>query len=221
MKNVSFVLVNNAKAKTFDKKTSILHYLVKLVKSNEESLLAFKDDIAPVFDAQRILLDTTCEELKKLSKDYEYTRGIIDNYIENKEKNVRIHRTQNVNIYNSPCGVTKIEKFIENANTSMEDALSASKDIKEKYRALLLYFGEDETMTSDEFFGTIQSFVTAFDTAHNQIIAQEKQAVSLKTPLSSFFPSLLLFHKDNIYFLNDFCRIQLALTLSCRKESKD
>ena len=115
MKNVSFVLVNNAKAKTFDKKTSILHYLVKLVKSNEESLLAFKDDIAPVFDAQRILLDTTCEELKKLSKEYEYTRGIIDNYIENKEKNVRIHRTQNVNIYNSPCGVTKIEKFIENA----------------------------------------------------------------------------------------------------------
>ncbi|KAG5177850.1 hypothetical protein JKP88DRAFT_331372, partial [Tribonema minus] len=50
----SLLKLNTAKA--FDKKTSILHYLVMLADRNDPTLLDFKDDLKHVFPASRVLL---------------------------------------------------------------------------------------------------------------------------------------------------------------------
>jgi Formin Homology 2 Domain len=50
----SLLKLNTAKA--FDKKTSILHYLVMLAERNDRALLDFKDDLKHVFPASRITL---------------------------------------------------------------------------------------------------------------------------------------------------------------------
>merc|ERR1712071_273018 len=93
-------LVKLSEAKTFDNKISILHYLVKLVKTNEPDLLKFKEDIAPVFDAGRISLDLSCEELTKLSKELGGIQEIVDKYSTDfKSKRLILHRTQSVQVY--------------------------------------------------------------------------------------------------------------------------
>ncbi|CAN0103280.1 unnamed protein product, partial [Ectocarpus fasciculatus] len=50
----SLLKLNTAKA--FDKKTSILHYLVMLARRNDPTLLDFKDDLKHVFPASRLLI---------------------------------------------------------------------------------------------------------------------------------------------------------------------
>merc|ERR1719232_454585 len=56
------------KAKTFDKKTNVLQYLVKLVKQNDKSLLDFKKEISSVENAKKIGLQATTEDFKKLNE---------------------------------------------------------------------------------------------------------------------------------------------------------
>jgi Formin Homology 2 Domain len=58
-------------AKAFDKKTSVLHYLVTLVKRNDESLLEFQKDLTHVREAQNIMLDNLLTEIKDLRQELE------------------------------------------------------------------------------------------------------------------------------------------------------
>lgn len=192
-------------AKTFDTKTSILHYLVKLLKRNEEELLSFKDDIEPVFDAQRILLDNTCDEIMNLSKELERIEKIIKKHVHETDKMTYIHRTQHIKQVHSPPKENKsfwqmsaIERFILDACNSMDEAITASHNTKEKFKSLLKYFGEDETMKSDDFFGTLQAFVLAFGIAQDQVVAQEKAAVSI---IKYIFEHLFVFALLTISFL--------------------
>ena len=70
----SLLKLNQAKA--FDKKTSILHYLVMLVKRNDESLLKFKEDLLSVSKAEKVQFSFCNEELGKLRADLKVLRGI-------------------------------------------------------------------------------------------------------------------------------------------------
>jgi len=156
---------------------------VKLLKRNEEELLTFKDDIEPVLHAQRILLDNTYDEIMNLSKDLERIEKIVN--VHETAKITHIHRTQHIKQVHSPqekksfWQMSKIEQFMLDAGNAMDEALTAAHNTKEKYKYLLKYFGEDETMKSDDFFGTLQSFVQAFGVAQDQVIAEEKTVVSI------------------------------------------
>ena len=177
-------------AKAFDKKTSVLHYLVKLLR-NEKSLLAFKEDILPVFEAQRISLDMTYEGIKNLSKEFEIVKTNVAKITEKNKNKKIIHRTQSVEIYdtskNSRWDMSKMELFIEEAKIKMENCDREAKDVRLKYDELLVYFGEESTMKSEEFFGTIQAFSTAFDSAYEHVMAQEKAAVSIELFYANIF----------------------------------
>ena len=161
--------------------------MVKLVKTNEKNLLTFKDDIAPVFDAQRISLDNTCDELLKFSKELEKIKEIVELDVAEYSKKSLPHRTQAISIFDPGHAkkkrpglkLAKMEKFILYAVKEMDNALCASQNTKDNFKSLLIYFGEDKSMKSEDFFGTIQSFATVFDTAYEQVLAQEKALVSI------------------------------------------
>lgn len=70
----SLTKLNEAKA--YDQKTSILHYLVMLVKRNDEALLNFKEDLASIGSAERINLESTFGELGSMDKGLSLIRSL-------------------------------------------------------------------------------------------------------------------------------------------------
>ncbi|CAN0381512.1 unnamed protein product [Ascophyllum nodosum] len=72
----SLLKLNTAKA--FDKKTSILHYLVILAKRNDPSLLDFKDDLKHAFPASRLLISTITTELDDLNKAFASFKRVVE-----------------------------------------------------------------------------------------------------------------------------------------------
>jgi uncharacterized protein YoxC len=57
--------------KAFDKKTSVLHYLVKVVKRNNPGLMDFHKDLTHVGQAKNIAIDSMFTEIRDLKKDIE------------------------------------------------------------------------------------------------------------------------------------------------------
>merc|ERR1719352_518938 len=56
-------------AKAFDKKTSVLFYLVKLVKQNDASLLKISEDVAHVSQVEGLMIDSIHEDLKQMRRE--------------------------------------------------------------------------------------------------------------------------------------------------------
>ena len=65
-------------AKAFDKRTSVLFYLVKLVKENDEGLLKFTEDIPTVPEVSGQMIDSLFGDLKQLSKELEEIQKTAD-----------------------------------------------------------------------------------------------------------------------------------------------
>ena len=65
-------------AKAFDKKTSVLFYLVKLIKENDEALLRFTEDITNVPEAQGLMIDSLFGDLKQMSSELEEIQKTAD-----------------------------------------------------------------------------------------------------------------------------------------------
>ena len=65
--------------------------------------------------------------------------------------------------------------------------------MKDKYEKLLGYFGEDTSMESDEFFGTMQQFITEFYSVAEQVVIAEKKEVRISYSIDSFLPSVGFF----------------------------
>ena len=59
----SLLKLNQAKA--FDKKTTFLHYVIVILKRNNEQLLSFKDDLPSVFKSEKIYWDQCLLDLEE------------------------------------------------------------------------------------------------------------------------------------------------------------
>lgn len=235
-------LLKLSEAKAFDKKTSVLHYLAKLVRQNDESLLDFKEDLKTVPIAESVILDGLVgdmkmvnEQLKKVSatatseadaleregklpvmpkespglKPVEATEGtskedtdkgdpdkdsmeiedsdgekddqegspeeskslsnttesrINDHTEESKDDNVDKSDGEEV-----PKLRTPMEVFIHKATRDVDKAFKSLDELKKSYSGVLKYFGEDDNMPSNEFFGTLQKFINEFKSASEHV----------------------------------------------------
>lgn len=243
-------LLKLGEAKAFDKKTSVLHYLVKLIRQNDESLLHFKDDLKTLDQAVGVILDGLVgdmkvlnEQLKKVdataaaeadalekegklpdmtaisSKDdeedgekegedtkpeaekeeIEKDKMEVDQEDEEKEsggssgdgsmdEDDQEKATSEVNPEakteesesdENKKPRTPMEVFTITAKKDVEKALTRLDDLKESYKGVLQYFGEDEKMASNEFFGTLQKFIVEFLKAADQVEKEERKKVRL------------------------------------------
>lgn len=69
-------------AKAFDKKTSILQYVVTLIKRNDESCLDFPSDLVRVDDASRISLDVLSSDVAALIDAQNTSANLVASIIE-------------------------------------------------------------------------------------------------------------------------------------------
>mmetsp|Transcript_9188 Transcript_9188/g.27369 ORF Transcript_9188/g.27369 Transcript_9188/m.27369 type:complete len:2459 (-) Transcript_9188:742-8118(-) len=174
-------------AKAFDKKTSVLHYVVKLVKKNDESLLAFESDLSYVIPAESVLLDTVvgdlkvirdeladvirisakqAEELEKLGK---LPKPTLSDIMEQKSMVQQVGGIPQFNKITHLTGRTSMERFSMNAKVACEQAIESVDNVKAKYLMVLGYFGEDESMSSGDFFGILRRFMTEWKKVIDQV----------------------------------------------------
>ena len=182
-------------AKAFDKKTSVLQYLVRFVKQNDESLLNFSSDLVHVASAENVILDSIQSEVAALKKDLEAADLTATEDAEFQQKNGRTtkmtleelkeQRTSVRNIKSVPqytmiehqTGRTRMERFMKVASVSVDDIAVSLAEVQEKYTSLLGFFGEDEKMASNDFFGTMRKFIKEFQKAVDVVEKEEKAKV--------------------------------------------
>lgn len=174
-------------AKAFDKKTSVLMYLAKLVKKNDESLLGFQEDLTTVRHAENIILDSLASDIKAIEADLEKVHETAASEAARleaagelkpfslsdlKELKTSVYTIENVPHFNKVdhhSGRTPMERFSLNSQDALKQATKKIDVLKRKYRDLLMYFGEDEKMPSNEFFGVMRRFVEEFEKACDQV----------------------------------------------------
>jgi hypothetical protein len=153
-------------SKAFDKKTSVLQYLVVAIKRSEgaieNSLLDFAEDLDSVNDAARISLsvlgsdvgelDTGVRQSKKLAGTLE-KRGSADE-------------------------VAIVNTFVETARVDVTGVRKSLDQARSLFESVLNYFGEDPNLSPEDFFSSLVSFGRAFETARECV---EREAKKRKT----------------------------------------
>ncbi|KAL7565228.1 hypothetical protein ACA910_016565 [Epithemia clementina (nom. ined.)] len=182
-------------AKAFDKKTSVLQYMVKLVMRNDEELLQFPKDLAHGKKADNVILDNLVTDMKNLGQDLEAVIGIAKEDAERAEQagertfSLEDLKGQKTSIHVSTSGVpsfnqinhhtgrTPMERFTLKAAASIKAAIELADNVQQKFIDLLRYFGEDEKMASDDFFRTMNQFVVEFEKAKAEVDKAEKARI--------------------------------------------
>lgn len=166
------------------------------MKRNDESLLDFRDDLAHVSEAEHVIMDSLYNDIMELKDEMEKVHETAEaqadelavsgeaiplSLKELMEQRTSVRSIDSVPQYNQIdhlSGRTPMERFSLSAAASIRDFVQKSDDVKEKFKKLLEYFGEDEKMPSNEFFGTMKRFVKEFGGAAEQVLKEEKKKVS-------------------------------------------
>lgn len=190
-------------AKAFDKKTSVLQYLVKLVKANEPDLLNVHKEMPSIGPAENVIVDGLVSELNELInqlKSVKETASVEGKRIREgktlwkisavdklRQQKTKIKDIEGVSMYNiaEPYDQIPMEKFALYAEKCTHEAFARIDEAQENFTGVLTYFGENPAMTSTDFFGTLNKFVAAFDSALEVVkriealeIAEEKKAAA-------------------------------------------
>ena len=134
-------------AKAFDKKTSILQYVIMLIYRNDEKCLAFPDELSHCAEASRLTLDSAQQEQMALRQGLEASlRVITEIKAEDLAKQVQ----------SSSSGMAV---FLVKARQSLEELDLKIENVRNKFSNVLAYFGEEAAMASQDFFSTLTKFV--------------------------------------------------------------
>lgn len=185
----SLLKLNQPKA--FDKKTTFLQYIARVVRRNNASLCHFKDDLAAVFIAEKILWESTLAELKRMENELESVRRLALYHALEKDRAQATSRGSvngdsvaamsipsklSVQEEISLLGKTSIGDFTLHACASMAAVVDEINNAKRSYNALLLYFGEEDNTSAqpNDVFRNISVFSKDFEAALTAVVENEK-----------------------------------------------
>ena len=170
---------------------------MKLVKKNDESLLYFENDLGHVIPAESVLLDTLVGDVKALQNELNEVIKIVTKDADRIEKSGDVSQltlaelveqksivqhladaSQQVGNGSNLTGRTPMERFSMNAKVACEQAIESLDNVQAKYVLVLGYFGEDEKMSTGDFFGTLRRFMSEWKKATKQVEKIERKKVS-------------------------------------------
>lgn len=184
-------LLKLKQAKAFDKKTTFLHYIVLIVRRNNELLLNFKDDIPTVYSADKIFWDQCVADLEEVENQLENVRKIAlyqaqqqhafrrrrkpkkddpDESLSDDEDTLSLEEEVEA-LRATPIGIFTLSaiKYV----SSLRDKVESTKDM---FAHLLEYFGEQERkLQPHELFSIIVSFSRDFEKAKEEVFENEKR----------------------------------------------
>ncbi|KAF4130317.1 Formin Homology 2 Domain [Phytophthora infestans] len=149
--------------KAVNQKTTVLHYLVRLVKKNHPQVLDFQAELRSVPLAARESFETVDGEFKNLE------RGLTSLNTE-----LGLLEKQAV----ESLGLEVTIKAMQTAASEIEDQMKTLADgiarAKEEVSSVLDYFGEDPKRKPTEFFTTLASFCSVFQRARCEVDAADE-----------------------------------------------
>lgn len=159
-------LVKLATIKAFDKKTSILQYVIMLIYRHDEDALKFPDDLVHLNEAARLGLDSLTGEKNILVNELNASLRAM--------KNLHEHRCS------SDDGLGKMIQEIDSRFTPLCGELDKRVvALTANFQSILKYFCEDPKLTCQEFFLPLSKFVEDFirtrDTIERQRQAEERK----------------------------------------------
>ena len=154
-------------AKAFDKKTSVLQYVIMLIQRNDEDSLLFPEDLVHVAEASRLTIESVQSDQSIVRQDLDRTNRVIDDL---REQGFKIGET--------------MLTFLGRARQVCDDFDKLIEDVSIKYNGVLAYFGEDSNLNSSEFFSTLSKFITEF-IKERDILERQRRADQRKKDSSS------------------------------------
>lgn len=158
-------------------------------------MIDFKEDLSHLKEAENIIMDSLCADIEALKSDIERIHVTVVAQAEALAESGQsaplsledlMHQRSNIrNIQNVPqynkidhlTGRTSMERFSLRAAASIADLVRLSENVRQKYVKLLEFFGEDEKMPSNDFFGTMNRFVLEFENSVEHVEQEEKKKV--------------------------------------------
>lgn len=177
----SLLKLNQAKA--FDKKTTFLHYIVMIVRKNNELLLRFQDDLPTVLKADKLYWDQCLADLEEVENQLENVRRIslyqarlrLDKILKKSNSrdddslgDVSLSLEEEVEALRAtPIGV-----FTLGAIKKVSALRDKVEETRAKFNRLLEYFGEeDKKLQPHELFHIISVFCRDFVKAKEEVFA--------------------------------------------------
>jgi len=146
-------------AKAFDKKTSILQYVVMLLHRNDEDLLQFPEELAHLGDAAKIGLDLLEGEKNTVQQGLATMRALVAREAAKDGQQLD----------------SSINTFIEEATKRCALLDMQAARVRESFTGMLNYFGEDPAMGSQDFFATLHRFLCEFVVDREAYLAHKKR----------------------------------------------
>lgn len=134
-------------AKAFDKKTSILQYVITLIYRNDEKSLDFPNDLTHCAEASRLTLDSAHQEQVALKQGHEASVRIV-------AESMKGDPPANV-----LAAMSVMTSFLSDAKQRLEELSAKVDGVKKKFANVLAYFGEEASMSSQDFFSTLTAFI--------------------------------------------------------------
>ena len=187
----SLLKLNQAKA--FDKKTTFLHYIVHIVRRNNEPLLHFKDDLPTISKADKVFWDQCLSDLEEVENQLENIRKISLYQARQHSKAYRIRRKkqreddgdeslseddESLTLEEEVAALraTQVGLFTLTAIKYVSSLREKVEQTKEKFSRLLEYFGEEEgRMQPHEMFAIMVSFCRDFGKAVELVTEKERR----------------------------------------------
>jgi hypothetical protein len=145
-------------AKAFDKKTSVLQYVIMLIQRNDENCLLFPEDLGHIAEASRLTMDSVQADHAVLRQGLDRTCRVM------------------AELDGEDAGATggPMATFLDKARQICDDLDALIESVKTKYSNVLAYFGEDPNLPSSEFFSTLSKFVVEFIKERDVLERQRK-----------------------------------------------
>lgn len=198
--------------------------------------MGFQEDLATVRHAENIVLDTLAGDIKNIEAELEKVHKTAADEAarleaagelrpfslsELKELKTSVYSLGGVQHFNKvdhQSGRTPMERFALNSQDALKQATDKIEVLKKKYHGLLLYFGEDEKMPSNEFFGLMRRFIEEFQKACDMVDKMETQRVSYRVITVSLCDNVKLTILSPFFFFTDQGRKKKRKTSRKRKE---
>lgn len=183
-------LLKLKQAKAFDKKTTFLEYVIRIVNRNNELLLRFEDDIPTVFKADKVSWEQCIGDLEEVENQLENVRRMAlyqarhthayglkkkshkddDESLSDAEEEFSLE--EEVEALKS----TQIGLFTLSAIKYISALRDKVEETKYKFSSLLEYFGEDnKNKQPHEIFSTFVKFCRDFNQAKEHVFSEEKK----------------------------------------------
>jgi len=144
-------LVKLQQVKAFDRKTTVLRYIINLLVRHGEDVNLLPD-VKGLQEASKISIEALATEKQSLLSTYHSVVNIIENL------------TDDGSGVSESTGIGCMQMFLSAAERDTSELSVRITGIRDKYLRVLQYFGEDSSLSSSDFFSMLLQFIEACQT---------------------------------------------------------